>query len=130
MKTLNKVEITIPEPFIKDFTIIYKGEEELGEIKTSKDEILRKLRYFKLKYNEISLQNEIIIHDNYSFDTFNKFISTFETKKIEIDSNNFQDYYELSTKYEYDELKNQVEKFIKTRPDLNQIVNHLSSEEN
>ena len=51
MKTLNKVEITIPEPFIKDFTIIYKGEEELGEIKTSKDEILRKLRYFKLKYN-------------------------------------------------------------------------------
>ena len=61
---MDNFEINIPDKsFKKDFTIIYKGREEqkghilepIIEIKTSKEEFLRKLQYFKNK-NSIGFQ--------------------------------------------------------------------------
>ena len=126
----SNIELIIPEPFIKDLTIFYKGKDRLGEIKTSKEEFIRKCHYFKNRENEINKGNEIIIHDEFPFDTFEKFIMSLETKKIKIDSNNYLDYYKLSSKYMYNDLKNQVEEFIRSRPDLNFIINQLSTNQN
>lgn len=64
---MEKIKIDIPEiKFENDFTIIYKGQDEgIIEIKTSRDEMMRKLRYFKKKINELKYVNEYYIHDEF-----------------------------------------------------------------
>ena len=63
---MENIEVDIPKiKTLNDFTIIYKGkkdgndedEEGIVEIKTSKEEFLRKLRYFK-KHNK-EIQSEL-----------------------------------------------------------------------
>ena len=73
---MESCELHIPGTVFKnDFTIIYKrsGKDELGEIKTSKEEFIRKLRYFNNK-SEIKQQDELFIHDKYPLNVFRDFI--------------------------------------------------------
>lgn len=129
---MKKFEINIPETFFqKDFTIIYKGREEregeiiepIEEIKTSKEQFLLKLRYFKNKSNEIKQTNEIFIHDKYSPQIFSDFIGSLQTNKIEIDEKNYKDISELSHKYEFHELTQEIDQFSRDRPDVKDIIN-------
>ena len=123
------MSFTLNIPLIKvenDLTIIYKdGESKLHELKTPKDDLLKALRYFHKRRNEISLINLIYIEENIIFDIFEQFISTIATKKIEINENNYQSYNHLSCKYEFIELQKEIESFIRTRPDINAIINDL-----
>ena len=122
---MDKVELSIPDPFINDFTVFYRGSDGLNEIKTSKDEFLRKLKYFQKQSYEIQNQNEIFIHENITFETFRNFLTSIQTRKIEIDKNNCFDLYELSKKYQYHDLEQQVDQFIKSRPDLKLCIDQL-----
>lgn len=69
---MEAININIPEIKVEnDFSIIYKGKEEdddnnIIEIKTSKDEVVRTLRYFKQRINEVQHLNEYYIHDKFS----------------------------------------------------------------
>lgn len=114
--------------FKKDFTIFYKGCDKLGEIKTSKDELIRKLRYFGDKFFEIRYQDEYFIHEEYSFSLFNDFITSIETENIDINEDNYKYLYDLSKKYQYSELEQYLEQYIKERPDLCSIINKLFSQ--
>ena len=129
---MSKYEINIPKIEIKkDLTIIYKGRKEreghifesIEEYQTSKEEFLRKLRYFKRKSTEINQMNEIFIHDEYSHSIFKTFINSIESDKIEINDDNYDSINSLSQKYEYLELTNELSKFKKTRPDIVEIIN-------
>lgn len=123
--------IDIPDnKFEYDFTIIYRGREgeDIIQIKTSKDEIMRKLRYFRTKANEIKHVDELYIHDNFRTEIFDQFIKSIETRKLDINDSNYEEFYEISSKYEYYELKECIEKFIKKRPDLKKIINDLSKD--
>ena len=121
----------------KDFTIIYKGlkdendkdgsKEEIIEIKTSKDELLRHLRYLKSKSNEIKYLDEYFIHDEFHISIFKEFIESIQTNKIELTEQNCTEYYKISSKYEYYELKSIVEDFINNRPDIQKAIDHLIS---
>ena len=135
---MENFEINIPEEELKnDLTIIYKGREEnqghitepIEEIRTSKEILLRKLRYFKNKINELKMTNEIFIHDVYPTTIFKEFIDTLETHKIHVNENNYHDFYKLSSKYEYDELQQVIEHFSKNRPDLQRVVDSYSQDE-
>ena len=120
--------------FIKDFTIIYKGmkgqeqeqdqskTESIEEIQTSKDELFRQLGYFKKRRNEIDRMDEIFIHDKYPIQIFCEFIQILETTEIGINERNYQYFYDLSLKYEFESLQKELEKYIKERPDINRIV--------
>lgn len=131
-------EISVPESKPEDdLLIIYKGREEregqifepIEEIRTSKEEFLRKLRYFKQKSNEINYLHEIFIHDVYPIKIFKDFINTIKTGKLSINDSNYSDFYKLSCKYEYQELQQQIDQFSKTRPDLLRIVTQYCTEE-
>lgn len=133
---MDNIEINIPDTsFKKDFTIIYKGKnkhkecttESIEEIKTSKEEILRKLRYFKSRATEINQMNEIFIHDSYPVNIFIKFIKTLETHKIEVNEQNINELTSLSHKYEYEELKTELSSFSKNRPDLQSIIDNTKT---
>lgn len=51
-----------PVGYQKDLSIIYKeGEKEIQEIRTSKDEFLKSLRFFKNKSNEIESKEIYIV---------------------------------------------------------------------
>ena len=67
---MQNFKLTInPNSHKKDLTIIYKeGEDHFHELKVSKDEILKSLRYFAKKINEINLTNLIYIEEKISFD--------------------------------------------------------------
>lgn len=125
-------DISIPDVELnEDFTIIYRSKEEdenhnFHEIKTSKDELMRKLRYFKRKAIELNYPDEIYIHENVSFEIFKEFINSILNKKLKINEKNYSSIYELSKKYEYYELQKQVENFMQTRPDLKQASYHFS----
>lgn len=136
-KKMEKIKINIPDTsFKKDFTIIYKGREKkenektdenqyferIEEIKTSKEELLRKLRYFKRRESEINQMNEIFIHDSYSVNHFKEFIDTLESHEIEINDDNIDEFLELSHKYEYTELEQELSTFSMTRPDIHTII--------
>ena len=126
---MENIKIDIPDvKFEKDFTIIYKGSDnnEIIEINTSRDEIMRKLRYFKKRANEIKFISEYYIHDEFQSKLFKEFLNTMETNKIEINANNYLEFYKMSQKYEYNELQESIEKFISTRPDLQIIISKLS----
>lgn len=95
------------------------------EIKTSKESLLQKLRYFDQKHNELFL-NEHYIHDKYDIDLFKNFIESIISSEININKNNILKYYELSCKYQYQELKLQIEKFNQERPDFLETTEQLS----
>lgn len=118
----------------QDFTIIYKGKdpsensnlESLLEIKTSKDQFIGKLRYFKKKSNELQHTNEIYIHDIFHTDVFQVFIDSIISKHIKIDQRNCYELLQLSKKYEYKEIQEKAQEFIQKRPDIkNSIDNFL-----
>lgn len=120
-----------------NFTVIYKGREsiegnfveKIEEIKTSKDDFFRKLRYFKRKSYEFNHLNEIYIHDIYPIEIFKKFIGALKTNKIRLNDSNYSDLHKLSLKYEYQELQQQIEYFSQNRPDIKQIVDTYSFDE-
>lgn len=89
---------------------------------------MRKLRYFRTKANEIKHVDELYIHDNFRTEIFDQFIKSIETRKLDINDSNYEEFYEISSKYEYYELKECIEKFIKKRPDLKKIINDLSKD--
>lgn len=135
---MEDIDLNIPDLISQDdFTIVYKGkvadnnenEEGIEEIKTSKEELLRKLRYFKNKANEINQTSEIYIHDVYSITIFKNFIDSIKTKTVKINENNYSYYYNLSTKYEYYELKKQIESFSEKRPDISNLINNFKFDE-
>lgn len=125
--------LEIPEEEIDmDFTIIYKGKEENGEeplyeIKTSKYELMRKLRYFRKKANELNCMNEIYIHENIRYDFFKEFIDSISNKRLKISDQNYSAIHKLSIKYEYIELQKQIESFIQVRPDLKLFASQFST---
>ena len=121
-------KLKIKKPFPKkDLTIIYKeSTNNLHEIKICKDSILGSLRYFQKKSNEIAQTSLIYIEEDIPFDLFQSFISSTETNEIEIYDLNYQKFYYLSTKYEYEELRQEIEDFINTRPDVQSVLNECS----
>lgn len=126
---MRKLKIQIPSVEAnKDLRIIYKGEEgDLHEFFVSKEEFLKKLRHFQSRANEINQTNLVFIQEDISFCIFEGLITSITTQEVEIDDNNYQDYYYLWPKYEYKELKNQIDKFIKERPDITAIIDDLSN---
>lgn len=110
-----------------DLTIIYKEKgNKLHEIKTSQNDFLHALRYFQPQINEINKTKVIFIQEDISIDIFKSFISSISTKEIEINDDNYNDFYNLSHKYEYIELKTQIQEFIIKRPDLFHIIEDIS----
>lgn len=97
----------------KDLKIIYKEiKKELHEIEVSRDDLIKNLGYFKKKQNEINYQSVIYIEEDISFDNFQEFISSIEKSEITLNDNNYQPLFYLSCKYEYDVLRNEIEKFM------------------
>ncbi|KAK8844222.1 hypothetical protein M9Y10_024428 [Tritrichomonas musculus] len=129
ISTMQDFNINIPSVDVQnDLTIIYKdGEGQLFEIKTSKDEFVRSLRYFQNQFNEINRTKLIYIQENIKFDIFDKFVSSTNTKQISLNESNYDIYYKLSHKYGYEELTKQIEDFISKRPDIVSIIDELSS---
>lgn len=132
-------EYNIPKTKTKnDFTIIYKGrkggieelEEEIVEIKTSRNELFQKLRYFENKSNELRLVNEYFIHDKFDTAIFKDFISSLETQTISLNDNNYLEYSQLCSKYQYYELQDCVNDFIQNRPDIQHVIDQISSDNN
>ena len=124
---MNGINLIIPDiEFNKDFTIIYKGtEERIYEIKTSKQELLQKLRFFKNKQHEIEKLEEIVIREQIKYDYFNDFINSIHTKQLIITDDNYLVYYQLSSKYGYYELEKEIKKFIEERPDLQITISQI-----
>lgn len=125
---MEDIKISIPDiNFNNDFTIIYKGRgnNKIQEIKTSKDELIRRLRYFKKKIREIEPINEYYIHDEFDSDLFKEFIKTLEHKEIKVNEHNYFEIYKLSQKYEFIELQAKIEEFIEQRPDLENIIESM-----
>lgn len=118
----------------EDFTIIYKGPnmqkndttETIKEIKTIKEDFFGKLRYFKPKVNEFKQINEIYIHDIYPVDIFEEFIQSIQTFHIRLNPDNFESFYNLSKKYEFEELQEELDQYSKDRPDLKQIITKMT----
>ena len=118
-----------------DFTIIYKGKKRSGndeseclcEIKTSKNELENKLRYFKQKSGEFHHLDEIYIHDKFHTDVFLDFINSITTKRIKINQMNCYELLEISKKYEYNEIREKVQDFIQKRPDIKSVIDDLLS---
>lgn len=123
-----KISKSIP---IKDLTIIYKdSSQNLHEIKASMDDILKSLRYFQKKSKEISQMHIIYVEENISFELFQCFISSITSNEIKINDSNYEKLYYLSCKYEYEELRKEIENFINTRPDICSLFNQISEKEN
>ena len=118
----------------EDFTIIYKGPnmrkndttETIKEIKTIKEDFFGKLRYFKPKANEFKQINEIYIHDIYPVDIFEEFIQSIQTFHIKLNPDNFESFYNLSKKYEFEELQEELDQYSKDRPDLKQLITKMT----
>ena len=73
---------------------------------------------------------EIFIHEDCSVSNFRDFIESIKTKSLLLNENNFNIFYELSLKFEYYELQSKIEDFMKSRPDIQSIVNQLSEKKN
>lgn len=100
--------------------------ETIKEIKTIKEDFFGKLRYFKLKVNEFKQINEIYIHDIYPVDIFEEFIQSIQTFHIRLNPDNFESFYNLSKKYEFEELQEELDQYSKDRPDLKQIITKMT----
>lgn len=127
----------------EDLLIIYKGKknskksvneeknkEEIIEIKTSKEEFIRKFRYFKERKNEFEHTNEIFIHDRFFTDDFKVVVESLRTKKVEIREDNYNELLSLSEKYGYQEFSRSIKRFEKERPDLENLIRTLYKNEN
>lgn len=134
MENIESIDYTISDNSTdQNFTIIYKGKERsecsqsetLLEIKTSKNELISKLGYFRQKNNEIQSTNELYIHDNFHVDVFQDFINSITTKHIKIDQRNCQELFELGIKYDYKEIQEKAQDFIQKRPDLKNIIDNF-----
>ena len=113
-----------------DLTIIYKEEgSNIFELKTSKDDLLHNLHFFKNMRYEIDKMNLIYIQEDIKFDIFRNFILSIKTKEIPINENNFQYYHYLSTKYGYDLLTKEINKFASSRPDICSTIDQLLNNE-
>ena len=125
---MKSFKLEIPNTAPKnDLTIIYEsGKDNLHKITTSKDDFLRTLHYFESRSFEIDQTKLVYIQEDIDFDIFNDFISSIQTKNILINDSNYESYYYLSNKYEYTSLKEQIEKFITTRPDIVSIIDLIS----
>lgn len=134
---MNSTSYDIPDVKTEDdFTIIYKGRDDIEnnakykeniiEIKTSRDELLRKLRYFKTRSNEFKYLNEYYIHDEFHVDIFQNFINSIKTNKINLNEENYLELQKLSLKYEFTELQEIIQKFIESRPDLQKAIDQLT----
>lgn len=112
----------------KELKIIYEdGKNCLHKMNVSKDDILGKLRYYEKMRNEINQTNVIYIHEDIDFDIFAKFISSIATQEIDIDEKNYELYYYLSQKYEYEELQQELDNFIQERSDISSVIAEISS---
>lgn len=112
-----------------DLTVIYKeSENHLFEFKTSKEELLNALNFFGKKRNEINITKLIYVEEDIDFDIFKMFISSISSKELEINDENFESFYYLSKKYEYEELKEQIEQFLSNRPDVTKILDDISKQ--
>lgn len=110
----------------RDLTIIYKDDKrELHEIQVYKENFLKALGYFTKKRNEINYQSMIYIEENISFELFNDFISSIETSEVSLNDSNYEQYLYLSQKYEYNDLRREIEEFIGNRPDVKSTINDL-----
>lgn len=116
-----------------DFTVNYEGREYHGDhfvekivqIKTSKEAFFTKLEYFKGKANEY--HNEISINDKYPIQIFQDFINSLTSYHIKINKNNYPVLAELCSKYQYQELKEEIEKI--SQIDLQDIVSNYQFDE-
>lgn len=123
-----KIPLTKPDD---DLTIIYKEKgKKTYEIQIEENEFFKYLRYFKERRIEILQTKNIFIQDDIDTKIFESFISSIQTKEININDNNYKQLYHLSNKYGYEELKKQIEQFIKERPDLNSIIEEISTNQN
>lgn len=121
----HRIRIQKPE-LQKDLTIIYKeSPDDFHEIQVCSDSFLRSLRYFQKKSSEINQTHLIYIKENVPFGLFESFILSTETNEIDINDKNFDKFYYLSCKYEYEELKKEIENFIDTRPDVQFVLNQF-----
>lgn len=125
---MQNFKITIPSTQAQnDLTIIYKDNEgKLHELFARRNKLLKYLLFFQPKRKEIDQTKLIYTQENISFDIFSNFINSMATKEIDINNNNYEQYHSLSCKYQYNELKYQIEQFMSNRPDINLIIDQLS----
>lgn len=117
-----KVKIP-PTKAENDLLIIYKrGKNEFHELKTSKDDFYKSLRYYHP--NETKQNDLIYIQDNIPFDIFEKFISSITSKEVEINEKNLSQFFYLCQKYEYEEFRGEIEKIMQKEPN-----SHLFTEQ-
>lgn len=124
---MKRVKVSLlPSVQQNDLTIIYKeGNNQIHELKTPYNELIKSLRYFQRRTQEIELTKLIYLQEEIPFNIFSEFISSVNTKEIFLDENNFEAYYKLSCKYEFHELKMKIEEFMNNRPDLTSLVDQL-----
>lgn len=109
-------------------TIIYKEKgKTTQEIQIKENEFFKCLRYFKERRIEIMQTKIIFIHDDINTDLFFDFLSSIQTKEINIKDENYKQLYQLSNKYGYEELKKQIELFMEKRPDITSIIEEIST---
>lgn len=101
-----------------NFTIIYEGINGIVQIKTLKDDLFTKLRYFKQRSSEFREIIECKIHDYYETEIFKNFIESIKNQELVINEKNILNYFELSKKYGYQDLQEQIEKCIRENPDI------------
>lgn len=117
-----------PKEDKEELTIIYEdAEKELHKLKAPIDDILRSLQYFQNKSKEIHEMKSIYIQESIPFELFNRFINSINTQEIVIDEDNYQSYYYLSNKYGFIDLRDQIQEFIQTRPDIKTIIDEISA---
>lgn len=101
----------------------------MPKIKTSKDELLKRLRFFNDKSNEMKYIDEYYIHDKFPTEIFKEFIESIESRELILNEKNCESFYKLSSKYLYNELTEQIESFMSTRPDLCKIIPEIFNQE-
>lgn len=117
-------------PAKSDLKIIYEDDQnKIHQFLVQKDEFLKKLRYFQDRKNEINETGGIYIHDSINHNHFQAFISALEKEEVEINNDNYEDLYNLSQKYQYNELLDIIKEFIEQRPDICETIDNLSQNE-
>lgn len=110
-------------------TIIYEDlHRQLYKITSPIDTFLESLQYFQKRSKEIHEMKSIYIHEHIPFDLFENFINSTYTKEIDIDENNYKTYNYLSQKYQFNDLYDQIQEFIKQRPDINSMIDDITNQ--
>ena len=124
---MDNFNLDIPETFSLNFAIIYKGSDGIIEIKTSKEALMQQLKYFNQRGNELSITDELFIHDKYETAIFKSFVESILSSSINVNKNDISKLYELSCKYKYTDLQLRIEKFNQERPDLLEATEQISN---